>query len=232
MARVIYGPEITELIGSIGGVTFQRNSSGYIARLKPNTPVNPTSGQATQEYYLSQLVAKWGSLSLPNKAAWDTFATAHTHYLPWGDEKTLNGYQWFISCNLNLLIINQSAIDTPPSWTSVSPVDEFVLSATDTYFRITWSPSIDITGYRLLIYATHPLRMNSEKLRRSILLIRKYDGTTITYLDLKTYYENVFKVTWADLYTNSDCTIIVHCKLIQELTGLASQYTSSLIKIS
>ncbi|GAH48125.1 unnamed protein product [marine sediment metagenome] len=42
MARVTYGGGVTEFAGSIGGVTFQRNASGYIAKLRSNPTVNPT----------------------------------------------------------------------------------------------------------------------------------------------------------------------------------------------
>ena len=89
MARVTYGPLITELAGSIGGVTFQKNSSGNVARLKSKKPLNPTLAQANQQTLLSQLVAYWSTLSQVNKDTWNDLAAAHDHVTPWGETKTL-----------------------------------------------------------------------------------------------------------------------------------------------
>jgi hypothetical protein len=232
MARVIYGGGVDELIGSIGGVTFQRNASGCIARLKPNMPVNPSPGQALQEYYLSQLVSSWSLLSISDKGSWDTFAAAHTHFKPWGEEKTLNGFQWYVSCNLNLLITAQATIATAPAWTSVPVVQAWTFTIDSTHLTLTFSPSFSFTGYSLMAYATHPLRQNSLKLRRSVLFILRRTTTPVTSFHLLTAYESVFKVVWADLFASAECTIIVHCKLIQNATGLAGTYTSQSFKLN
>lgn len=232
MARVTYGDLVTELAGSIGGVTFQKNSSGNIARLRPKTPVNPSQPQSDQQGLIARLVSAWGYLSLIDKGSWDTFAAAHTHFTPWGKETTLNGFQWYLSCNLNLLITSQATIDTAPSFSSISPPAAFEILIDPTYFMLYWDPSLDISGHRLLVYATAPLRMNSEKLRRSILLIRQYDGETVSFFHLMTYYQTSFNLTWSDLISSANCTIIVHAKLIEEATGLSSTYTSGSIKIS
>jgi len=232
MARVSYGALITELTGSIGGITFQKNSSGSIARLKPNMPVNSTASQQSQQIYLSGLISAWSNLSAANKITWEAFATAHDHINEFGETKTLNGFQWFLSCNLNLLITGQATISAAPAWTAIASLANFTLVTDAANFDLDWTPSIDITGYRLLVYATPPVRQSSMKLRRSTFLIRIYDGGVIDTLDIETQYSSIFNVTWADLFNGANCNIIIRVKIIQEGTGLSSPYTSSLVKLN
>jgi len=232
MARVTYGALITELTGSIGGITFQRNSSGNIARLKPNTPVNPSVDQSSQQKYLISLVTAWSSLSAANKTSWNDLATAHDHVNEWSEEKTLNGFQWFISSGLNRRAMSLAPLSTAPGWTTVDALADFVLSASAISLLCTWNPAVDVTGYRVHFYATPPIRQSSLKLRRSNFVIRKVDITSLTTQELITYYEALFGVTWATIYADANCSIIIRAKLIQESSGLAGPYTSALIKIN
>jgi hypothetical protein len=232
MARVTYGALITDLAGSIGGITFQRNSSGSIARLKPYTPVNASSGQQSQQILLSNLIASWASLSAANKLSWETFAGLHDHINEWSETKHLNGFQWYLSCNLNLLITSQATISAAPAWTAVAALQAFALTADTVNFDIDWTPSIDITGYRLIVYATSPIRQSSMKLRRSTFLLSIYDGGAIDTYALEVLYAALFNVVWADLFSDSNCSIIIRCKVVQEATGLSSPFTSALIKLN
>lgn len=232
MARVTYGALITEMAGSIGGITFQRNSSGGIARLKPNMPVNSSANQQLQQIRLSKIIPAWNALSDANKILWEAFAAAHDHVNEWNITKTLNGFQWFASCNINLLLLPQAMLTAPPAWTAVAALDDFALVTAAGTFDLDWTPSIDITGYRLMIYATPPIRQSTMKLRRSTFLIKKYDGGVIDTYSILSSYQTAFNVTWADLFADGKCNIIVRVKVIQEGTGLASPYTSTLVKLN
>jgi len=232
MARVTYGALITELTGSIGGITFQRNSSGNIARLKPNMPVNPSLAQQSQQKYLISLTAAWSSLSDANKITWNNLAAAHDHVNEWSEEKAMNGFQWFISSGLNMKAMSLAPLSTAPAWTTVNALPDFVLSASAISLLCTWTPNPDVTGYRVHFYATPPIRQSSLKLRRSNFLIRKVNVDTLVPQELVTYYVTKFGVTWATIFANANCSIIIRAKLIQESSGLAGPYTSQLIKIN
>lgn len=232
MARVTYGALITELAGSIGGITFQRNSSGNIARLKPNMPVNVSENQQSQIFLLSQLVAAWSAFSDADKTSWNDLAAAHDHINEWSESKKLNGFQWFLSCNLNLLITDQAVTSTAPAWSTVAAVDPFTLTADGSNFDINWAPSVDLTGYYIIVYATPPLRQSSLKLRKSTFILDITGDAIIDTIALKILYEALFNVVWVDFFSNANCTIIIRTKLVQKDTGLASPYTSALIKIN
>ena len=231
MARVTYGALVTELAGSIGGLTFQQNSSGPIARLRTRQPLNPSLKQSDQQTTLASLVSHWPTLSAAEKTSWDDLAAAHTHFNPWGEEKTLNGFQWFLSCNLNNLSCGWVILDTAPAYASVSPPNEFTLSADADDFDIDiaagWNPGTS----KILIYATPPLRQSSIKLRRSLFLLDSYTGGNITNRDILSVYETLFGLTWSTFYAAAECNIIIRAKQVEYLTGMASYFQSALLNI-
>ena len=231
MARVTYGSGITELAGSIGGVTYQKNASGNIAKLRSNPIVNPTPLQAGYQNNMARLVAFWPTLSQANKDAWNDLAAAHLHTTPWGEEKTLSGYQWFISINLNRLLKYTTFLNSPPVWRVYPSPDVFTLVATVDYLRCEWAATYTPEG-TLKFYLTLPLRQSSLKLRRSLFYVGDGCYRTPTDLyDLTTHFESLTGVTWAAFYASADCSII--CRITDNTFhyGLSSSFTSAIVKI-
>lgn len=231
MARVTYGALITELAGSIGGITFQKNSSGNIARLKPYVPVNPSQLQSDQQTALSQMVFEWINLSLSDQDSWNALAAAHTFTDPWGRSKTLNGFQWFISSALNLLSIGEAFASTAPAYGAVAAPNAFTIIASSTHIFL------DVPGYwnyatdTLIVYATPPVRATSEKLRKSSLIIKLLTGINDDSFDIISDYEAAFNCSWASLYATGLFNLIVRVRVVKHLTGLSSAFTSSINKI-
>jgi len=231
MARVTYGESITEYAGSIGGVTFLRNASGPIAKLRSSPPVNPSPYQSTYQGNLATLVAFWPTLSQEIKHDWDVFAAAHPHTTPWGVEKTLSGYQWFVSVNLNRLFVGKSILPSPPFWVAYSPPGAFTSDVTPTYinihFDVLWTPDT-----YWVIYASLPLRQSSLKLRRSLFFVLYVQSTDpVLTLDFTSYYIALVNIVWATFYASADCSIIVRLKQLDPDSGLASAFRSAIVKI-
>jgi hypothetical protein len=232
MARVTYGESVTEYAGSIGGITYQKNASGNIARLRPNPTVNPTSLQAGYQTNMAYLVSFWPTLSQADKDLWDAFAIAHDHTTPWGEVKTLSGYQWFISCNLICLAAHELILSSPPAWLNLSPPETFTLTATSTYLRCNWSPTYN-PAFFLTIYLSLPLRQSSLKLRRS-LFFRGFSSfqPALDTLVLTSQFESLVNVTWSSFFAAANCSII--CRLVESLPayGQTSSFTSAIVKIN
>jgi len=231
MARVTYGESITEYAGSIGGVTFLRNASGPIAKLRSNPPVNPSPDQSIYQNNMAKLVAYWPALSDINKGLWDTYGIDHKHTTPWGVEKTLSGYQWFLSCNLNCLLLGQPIQSSPPEWEVMSPPDSFDLVATSTYLRAEWDPPFDPIG-SVKVYLSLPLRQSSLKLRRSLFFVWYYWWSgAVAYIVLTSKFESLAGVTWANFFASADCSIICRMQVGLSGKGLFSAFTSAIVKI-
>lgn len=232
MARVTYGASVTEFAGSIGGVTFQRNASGPIAKLRSNPTVNPTALQAKYQHIFSMLVAYWPTISPEDKDLWDVIAAAHDHTTPWGETKTLSGYQWFMLCNLLRFREFDTPRNYPGTWYAAPPPDQFTIETSATYIHVVWSPDYN-TPFDLLFYASLPLRQSSLKLRRSTFFIKfvSLPGSLTNY-DLTPEISALYNVTWADFYASANCNIIIRVMHGHVSRGYLSQYTSALVKIS
>lgn len=231
MARVTYGESITEYAGSIGGVTFQRNASGPIAKLRTNPIVNPSPDQSTYQTNLAKCVAYWPTLSQANKDLWDAFAVAHDHTTPWGETKTLSGYQWFLVCNLLRLVTLSTLISSPPGWVAYSPPDQFTLVATATYLRAEWSPTWT-PSYIPKFFLTLPLRQSSIKLRRSLFYVGHGSfQVPLDNYDFTAKFNSLANVTWATFFASANCSIILRILDGDPGDGLYSSFTSAIVKI-
>jgi len=231
MARVTYGSGITELAGSIGGVTYQKNASGNIAKLRSNPIVNPTPLQAGYQRQMAMLVAFWPTLSQANKDAWNDLAAAHLHTTPWGESKKLSGYQWFLSCNTTRLKYYTNVVQTPGTWVVYPPPDQFIIETSATYIRAAWVPDYD--PRHLLGYISLPLKQSSLKLRRSLFYVmRRTSGPLLSNWDFTTAFEALCNVTWADFYASANCHIIIRIINADVGWGYASFFTSAITKIN
>jgi len=231
MARVTYGSGVTNYKGSIGGITYQNNTSGAIARLRTKAVVNPTPRQEPYQTRMSYLISLWPTLTQVQKDAWTAFAAANDHTTPWGDIKTLNGHQWFLSCNLRRMLYHSTAIVAAPVWAIQAPPDAFTIETDRTYIRVAWSPNYNAPE-DLIAYCSLPLRQSSLKLRRSLFHIKNYyTAPDLANWDLTTEIAALLNVTWADFYDDSDCNIIIRLLQGDFDKGLFSSYVSAIIKI-
>jgi len=231
MAQVTYGPTITELAGSIGGVTYQKNASGNIAKLRSNPTVNPTSLQATYHTRLAKLVAFWPTLSQADKDLWNAHALAHDHLTVWGETKTLSGYQWFLSCNLYHLNTSPTPLSNPEAWVVYDAPTTFTLEAGVDVFSIKWSPDYNPEAY-LLIYISLPLRQSSLKMRKSLFFVSytAYD-TLFSGIAITSIFESLANVTWTTFKASANCSIIVRLARGDIAAGWISEYTSAIVKV-
>jgi hypothetical protein len=188
MARIKFGPMISEIRGAIGGVVFSRNASGAYAR-KNTAPVNPqTERQMTQRAILATLSEAWRSLTQSMQEAWTTAAAEFTTTNVFGDSRTYTGLQLFMSLNLNRRLFNPvaSLLTAPPAPASLvaSSTCDIVggiqdVSGTPTFLLTVTVDVPTLTGERYAVYASRPVssgisRINSVK---PLALIGLYEAT-------------------------------------------------------
>ncbi|HPD99580.1 MAG TPA: hypothetical protein PKV52_04890, partial [Candidatus Saccharibacteria bacterium] len=122
MARVLYSGIVTELVGNLGGTTFQKNKSGYIARNLGHCRKKSTFNQSVQQVKFYAQMAGYMALSVSYKTTWVDLATAHPIIDKFGNEKTLNGCNWYTSINSFLVAMGQSVLSAAPTYTLPSTV--------------------------------------------------------------------------------------------------------------
>lgn len=106
---------VTQISGSIGGMTGSHNRGGLYFRAR-SIPVNPnTPAQVTVRAAFSSLVARWNNiLTGAEREPWDLYAAAVPLTGPLGDPITVSGQNMYLRSNVPRLRIAASIIDTAP----------------------------------------------------------------------------------------------------------------------
>jgi len=169
MARILYSSQVDEIKGSVGGLSFQRNASGTIVRLKPSRIQSPNSLQVDKNIYFSQAVTAWSNLSAQDQDEWNVWAAANPKTTNWGETKYLSGYNYFVACYCNAISCGATPEEEAPDAFTPLSITNVSMPVTSTTIIITPYSSIVHPNDYLLTFATMPIMsvgLNNRKLYR------------------------------------------------------------------
>lgn len=222
MAKVIYSDSIEQLIGSIGGFTFQRNSSGFVAHQKPSKKSFFSQAQNTQQSNLNYLAFVWHSLSIDVKSGWLALAIAHPRVLPGGGVRQLSGVQQFFSNNLNLLSIGEPIILSAPGSAESDAVPPYqLLFFSDSIIMSFSSPYTGVYS-NLVVKASPPLRSIPVNGVSNILSLAPGQWLSSTLYDITTPYLNAYNIDLENLVMDSKTFISTNARSVTTVGGFAS----------
>ena len=148
---------VSEIRGSINGVTFARNRYGLYARSKAS-PVQPrTAAQTERRAQLTVLSQRWRTLDEAFRAEWRALADELTRSDSLGLTYRLSGLQAYLQFNLWRTLLGLAPQDDPPPQLAApNPVDIVSLSydIDQNLLNIEFSPSP--YGGALAFWATAP----------------------------------------------------------------------------
>jgi hypothetical protein len=196
MARVEYGAIITDIRGSIGGITFYTNRAGKVARLRSGTRKTQTSWQAGSQSDLMKTLNEWQGLTLPQQVVWDTYALAHTKDDRYGDTKYLSGFNWFGSINRFRWSFGLATLTAPPSYASPVAVPAYTLNISETAMEVDFAASWSAPNVGLALYTTPPLLRATSSVRSNFRLTKIYQPATFDIIDFTNDWEIRHGITW------------------------------------
>jgi len=152
MAKILLGPTVIGIRGTVAGVTFSANAGGPYAR-GWHTPPNPRrAAQLAQRTKLGNWAVAWRSLTAVQKATWTVYAAAAAQTLTdsLGQPYFASGFNWYITTNTNLAIIaGAAAVTAPVAARPAAPVvTAFVWSASSTS-QPRWTMAVGDPGLAL-----------------------------------------------------------------------------------
>lgn len=123
MAKILLGPVVIGIRGTVGGITFSANKAGPYARSWSKGSNPQSTKQTEQRARLSSLPNSWRILTPAQQTAWDTFAALPAQELTdsLGETYVLSGYGWYVKTNTRNLVMGdplRSAVPTiarPPA---------------------------------------------------------------------------------------------------------------------
>ena len=222
MARVSYIAPISEIVGSIGGFTFQRNRSGTIIRSRPSTYKSSTIKQTAAQQLFIHYLQLWQGLSQANKDLWDAFAIAHTKDNSFGQTKTLTGLNWFQSINYYRELLRLSVLSSPPAYLLPAAVPAYSFNVDETTLEIDFSLPWDPPDCALLIRLTQPVNRNTESLQRELRLVKILTEGEYSSMDLLSDWENYFDIPYPPSSETSNFTLGVMVQSLRKASGICS----------
>ncbi len=232
MARILYGPLVTEVFGSIGGVTFQKNSSGSIIRSRPTLAHSSTPRQQQAHAYHQKYLLAWQDLTQANRDLWNTYATTWTKTNKFGQVKKLTGQNWFESVNYQLETGGQPFTSAPPPHDLPAEPPSFTLTANGTSLNLTTTSVYNNVRGRLSVWVSLPTRRNTLSLNQ----IRKKAGYIIPTIaianNITSAWETATGLTWNPGLFFPDANIFVCLQNMRKSSGITSAYLCSKINVT
>jgi hypothetical protein len=157
MARVTYGSIVTEINGSLGGHTYQRNRFGHTAKNKPLQPRPNNNFQQSMQQFMGLVTQTWKELGEAVQTNWKSYASTYPQFNP-NSTVALNGFQVFCRFNLFQLSCGRGMltgiISIPPVTSPYSPA---ILSDNLDVFQVNPQPTTVISGHVLAIYVSQAM---------------------------------------------------------------------------
>ena len=154
---------VTQMSGSIGGMTGSHNKGGMYLRARA-VPVNPnTAQQVAVRSIVSDLSNRWANtLTAPQRAAWDVYALNVPLTGPLGDPRQVSGLNMYVRSNVPIVQSGLSRVDGAPTIFDLGEYTPPTVDAVDsanTEVDIAFTNTDDWAnedGAAMLVFASRP----------------------------------------------------------------------------
>lgn len=159
MAKILLGPTVIGIRGTVAGITFSQNGGGPYARGWHKPPNQKSTGQITARANLTNWAQQWRTLTSTQKASWNTYAALPAQQLTdsLGQPYYASGFNWYITTQINLAKIGGATTTTAPAGArpaiATSPSLEFRTTASGQATRWRLAPASPNLALYHTIYA-------------------------------------------------------------------------------
>jgi len=230
MAKVEYGSIIVNISGSIGGITFQTNRSGKIARLKPYSNHFPSILQNQENVDFCYYANLYNALTFDQKTAWLLFADTNTFTNRNGTVKRINAFNFFFLVNKNLANFSLPALSDPPLYITGTAVGNYSVKLYNDALKCEFALPQNVTADGALIFTTPPLRSISTSFNRHLRLTQIENIVNFQNLDITSKWTETHNLVYPfstipDLYQIG--VMIVYINLTTGLSSVGLRKISS-----
>ena len=157
MARIKLGPMITDIAGSIGGATFQRNRFGMTMRTKPLPKKSETPAQFNIRQKIASLQSSWQDLDNDQRRQWDRYINFSGQTIRRDRSVLLSGQSLYIKYQLFLLLYDQPLLTDlayvpMPAHPAIKDIYLFMEEA----IKLEFTYEVDFYRYFFLFKITSP----------------------------------------------------------------------------
>jgi hypothetical protein len=228
MALIQLGSIVTDIKGSIGGVTFSRNRSGITAKAKLVGKKATTQKQQIELQNNNLLRQQWQALTLTQKQVWNDYASLHTKTNRYGKVKSLTGFNWFVSIQNAWFYMYGSYLLIPPAYSYPAFLPTFGVTVNPSGIFVQWSTPIDSGNLDIFIFTSSPTRATASLTRGLYRLTQKGVIDYSTSFFITTGWEAAHNIVWSDIATSGKFFINIQIFAISKTSGLTGTSITSL----
>lgn len=223
MARIVY--TLGELKGSVGGLTFQQNSSGKIVRQRPQVSKTSTIKQQQAHQNHISLLKSYQGLSTAHKDDWNTFASTYTKINKFGEDKQLTGQNWYESLNWQKLHRGLILFSLPPTHTLPAACPTFEIQIDASTIKVHLTSGFDFDNNELNIWTTIPTTRQKVTVNQIRKFVTVMNIESSDPLDITDAWETATGLLWTPttLFPSSNIFICL------QSVSTASYITSALL---
>lgn len=194
MARIKLGPLITDISGSIGMATIQRNRFGHSLRLKPLPKYSETPAQYVIRRHMITIQAAWQALTDAQRLQWDRFIDFSGQTIRKDRSVHLSGHKLYLKYQLWRLMCGLSLLTTIVYAPMPAYVDFLgVTRPTEEEPKLRFTDDVDHTSYFFIFKLSSPRHENQAFNARGLRWMDVILGTTHVF-DITTAYLAAFGV--------------------------------------
>lgn len=230
MALIQTSAIISNIKGSIGGVTFSNTRGGTVAKRRLSGKKSINSKQLTALNTNKVPVNTWNSLGFGVKEQWNDFASAYDFTDRYGTTKTLTGFNWFMQVNITRLFFSQGVLTIPPTYDIPDALPSYFVVMDSSSITVQWSLPIDDTTTEIMVYASVPSRSQAQYNRGKYKLLNIGAVDYTTSFDITTAWETATGLSYISTAGVGSCninTLIVPVSKSSYISGLAQSATSA-----
>lgn len=191
MAHVRYSNIITDISGSVGGATFQKNLYGNTLRSRPSPIKTPSANQLKIRQYMQQCHYKWRTMSQAERNLWNSFILYSNPTTKHNTTVLLTGHDLFIKYNIHRLLRAIPIITTFQYITMPQIPTDFNLKVSAGVFSATFNTDFITTDLNVTIKLSSP-RINSLQFSYKGLRNISYNVLSVVQIDLTGSYASIF----------------------------------------
>lgn len=222
MARVLFGGGVTAVRGSIGGLTFQGNTSGNIIRSRPHTSKASTIRQTVAHAALSALLYEWQQISTSQRDNWNTYAATWTKINKFGQTKKLTGANWFTSSNFMRTQMGLSILADAPAHTLPQAPPEFFMSYAGGILYFNAISSFYFPENAIILWTSLPTRTNTlsiNQIRKQVTIWTSDPGFPV---DITSLWEAATGITWDPDNSFPGANVFFCAQSVSKASGITS----------
>jgi len=206
MARILYDGG-AEMVGSIGGLTFQKNHAGTIVKKRSATLKTLSAKKSTVQSDFIGIQSLWYSLTLSQKNDWNDFADLHLKENMWGQTKKLTGFNWFCMLNYNRYNVGAEFTTIPPSYNLPGILPTYYLDTATEDLHLIYEGGEIPADTGILLYTSSKTKITSGPARKILKYTLNFTIPPIIDFKLTEYWESTHSIKYSDMVSFSKFNI-------------------------